>query len=137
MKQGWKERRNQVIRSILILVGVGMLYAFFTTVTGWRIPCVFHEITGWYCPGCGVTRMCLSLLHLDLATAYQCNQALMITAPILAVILCCLLYRYIRYGTCRVSRWVNGWMIILIVVYVVFGVVRNLPGMEHLQPPVI
>ena len=137
MKQGWKERRNQVLRSILILIGVGMLYAFFTTITGLRIPCVFHEITGWYCPGCGVTRMCLALLRLDLATAYQCNQAVILTSPILAGIASYMIYRYIRYDTRRTGRWINVMMVVLIVIYVAFGVVRNLPGMEYLCPPII
>ncbi len=28
-----------------------------------RMPCVFHAVTGFYCPGCGGTRAALALLH--------------------------------------------------------------------------
>ena len=27
-----------------------------------RIPCLFHELTGFYCPGCGGTRAVLALV---------------------------------------------------------------------------
>lgn len=32
---------------------------------GW--PCLFHFLTGWYCPGCGGTRAAIHLLHGDIA----------------------------------------------------------------------
>lgn len=35
------------------------------------IPCVFHELTGLYCPGCGGTRACKYLLHGDILKSLQ------------------------------------------------------------------
>ena len=31
----------------------------------YSIPCVFNLITGYYCPGCGITRMFISIYKLD------------------------------------------------------------------------
>lgn len=133
----WKFRRNNVIKSILTLCGVGMLYAFITTVTPFRIPCVIKETTGFYCPGCGMTRMCLALLRFDFVTAFRCNQLLFLMLPVIGGIVLLLLYRYIRYGTVRTGKALTGVLVVLIVLFVIFGVVRNLPGMERLQPPAV
>lgn len=34
------------------------------------IPCLFHEFTGLYCPGCGGTRAAIALLHGRLITSF-------------------------------------------------------------------
>ena len=93
MEKNWKNRRNEVIKGILILLGIGMLYALFSTITGLRIPCVVYALTGLYCPGCGVTRMCLSLLRFDFRTAFSCNQLLILSLPCLGGMVIYLLYR--------------------------------------------
>jgi hypothetical protein len=33
------------------------------------VPCPFHAMTGWWCPGCGLTRATHHLLRGDVATA--------------------------------------------------------------------
>ncbi len=137
MEKNWKNRRNEVIKGILILLGIGMLYAFFSILTGLRIPCVVHALTGLYCPGCGVTRMCLSLLRLDFQTAFSCNPLLFVTLPLLGGILAYILYRYIRYGDCRTGKAGTALLLTLIVLFLAFGILRNLPGMEALRPPKI
>lgn len=47
-------------------VAVIILYGIVHQMTGFQIekylpPCVFHELTGFYCPGCGGTRAVLAL----------------------------------------------------------------------------
>lgn len=44
---------------------IGMLYAVFIKITGISIPCLFREITGLKCPGCGITTFFMNLLFLS------------------------------------------------------------------------
>lgn len=46
-----------------------LVFAFYA----FDIPCVFRSVFGIQCPGCGMTRACLSLLHFDLKQAFAYN----------------------------------------------------------------
>lgn len=35
--------------------------------------CVFHKVTGFYCPGCGGTRAVIAMLKFDFITAFRYN----------------------------------------------------------------
>ena len=130
-----KNRIKNVCKSILILLGVGMLYALFIKITGWKIPCVFHEVTGLHCPGCGITRMCLALIRLDFSLAFQCNPLIFSLLPVFLLVAVYFLIRYIRWGTWQTGKWMNVLLVVVVVLLVAFGILRNLPGMEMLQPP--
>ncbi|GLC82568.1 DUF2752 domain-containing protein [Lacrimispora brassicae] len=40
-------------------------------IFGLGLPCLFHSLTGLYCPGCGGTRAIRSLLRGDLRMSFQ------------------------------------------------------------------
>lgn len=40
---------------------------------GLPVPCLFHAVTGFCCPGCGNTRAVLAVLALDFSAAFRCN----------------------------------------------------------------
>lgn len=46
--------------------------------------CLFRNITGWECPGCGMTRALVSLSRLDVVGAWHYNHAVVVVAPLLA-----------------------------------------------------
>ena len=76
---------NGIKRAVLVSI-IGLGYAFFVQKTGYAIPCLFYKITGFYCPGCGVSRMCLALLKGNIKSAFYANQMIMICIPILLFI---------------------------------------------------
>lgn len=115
-----------------VLLALGAAYAVFTTITGIGIPCVFHSVTGLKCPGCGVSRMIISLVHLDFAAAFHYNAALFVLIPVFLILAFSLICRYIRLGTQKLSRGQSITVIVMIVLLVLFGIVRNLPGFEYL-----
>jgi hypothetical protein len=51
-------------------------------------PClVSHFVEGW-CPGCGMTRAAIALLHGDLAAAWALNRLSLVVLPMLFWLYC-------------------------------------------------
>lgn len=51
--------------TIWTVLAVGVIYFCWLKVTGIGIPCIFRKITGWYCPGCGITTLILCISEQD------------------------------------------------------------------------
>ncbi|WP_138311696.1 MULTISPECIES: DUF2752 domain-containing protein [unclassified Clostridium] len=117
------------------LLGAGLFYAFICILAGHPlIPCLFHTVTGLYCPGCGVSRMCLSILSLDFASAFKANAAVFLLLPPGLVMALRMAVRYVRTGNTRPTQVQTCVFYVMVGVLLVFGVVRNLPGFEGLRP---
>lgn len=121
-----KERAVKVIKYICLLLVIGFAYAIFNMVTHIGIPCVFRLVTGYKCPGCGITHMCIALLQLDFVKAWQSNPAIFCMLPLAAIITLYSLYTYIKEGHMPNKRWYNVTIWLMVAILLVFGVVRNL-----------
>lgn len=124
-----KERIRKILTRIFFIVTAGAFYALFYARTGIGIPCPLRYFTGLKCPGCGVTRMCLSLLRGDFAAAWKYNAVLLCVLPFLLFLLCWIAYCYIKTGSVRYPRIVNILLYAIIIALLVFFVVRNIT--EH------
>ena len=58
---------NKIKKLILPLAIIAVIYLVFHLV---GIGCPIKFVTGISCPGCGMSRACLSLLRLDLTSAF-------------------------------------------------------------------
>jgi len=72
-----------------VLTGIGvplgiLFVAFVSFVLKKTPPCLFYELTGLLCPGCGTGRYLLSALHLDFYAAFRYNPLLFVSFPFLA-----------------------------------------------------
>ena len=120
-----KKRFFIAIKKYLIIFAVLFAYLIWIFVTDIKFPCLFHQLTGFQCSGCGMTRMCLSLLKLDFKSAFYYNPYIFVTSPI---ILACFLIpeiNYIRKGKYTISKFMCAVIIAELVGFVVFGILRN------------
>lgn len=122
-----KERCKRFLIYFGLFIAAGLLYALFIRATGLAIPCIFHKATGYLCPGCGLTRFCLSLLRLDFAGAWSSNQAFFILLPVIAAQFIIYITAYLRTGKTALSRGETAVVWCEIVFLLFFGIVRNLP----------
>ena len=89
------------------------------------IKCPIHEIFHVYCPGCGLTRMLLSLLKLDFYQAFRYNPLLFILLPFAIFLFIENIYSEYKKKKSIFKRIPNYIWYILIMILLTYGVVRN------------
>lgn len=105
---------------------IGLIaYYFLNKMIGLSIPCMFHELTDLYCPGCGITRMFFSLLKLDFYQAFRYNPLVF-----------CYLILYIIYKVFNI-KLTNRFSYVLLTIAILFGILRNIPAFSFLKPTML
>jgi Protein of unknown function (DUF2752). len=129
-----RERMKKLVCTMFLILVIGLLYILFWFKTGILLPCLFHKITGLYCPGCGVTRMCLSLLHMNFYQAFRYNAGVMVILPILILYGLKYVIMYLKGEQPHFSKVQNIILYLMIIWLVIFGVIRNIPWFSYLAP---
>jgi hypothetical protein len=123
LSPAWKSR---LYWSTSLTVG-GVLYLkVLSPAFNLSIPCPFHALTGLYCPGCGLTRVILSLMDFDIAQAFRFNPLIFLLLPM-----------YILYSVFRLKSYKKSSdyaMTVMVVLTLSFGLLRNLPMFSWLTP---
>lgn len=119
------------IRDIIVLIVIFLIYAVLIIRFDIGIPCVFYEITGLYCPGCGITRLCLSLFEGDIYQAFRYNPIIFIDLPILFILF--VLNIFLKNNK-NIKKITDVIIIFLATITIIFGVIRNIPIFSFLAP---
>lgn len=120
-----KKRFRETVLKYAIILLIGVAYLIFVRCTGIGIPCLFYEITGLKCVGCGISRMLVSLSRLDFVTAFQYNSFLFITGPFILLYLAICEVRYVFYGSAKMGKW-GIFLWVELVLAIVYAVLRNI-----------
>ena len=114
--------------------GAGAVVFFFNPSTHGFYPiCLFHKLTGWNCPGCGMTRSFYALLHGNFQTAARDNL-------LLVGLLAASLARGAWFGVKKLLRrpagqfWPEKILWPLLLIAAIFTVLRNVPAFSFLSP---
>jgi len=124
-----QERRYAIGVALLglILAMAVFLYLYDAAQSRLQFPCVFHELTGLYCPGCGSGRATHALLHGDILTALRYNVFAVVGLPLI-------LYSVTadaasafgtRWPRFRVSTWTSRAIVVGVAA---FTLLRNIPS---------
>lgn len=120
-------KSKRVLTPVMALLILGTIY-----LLGFRIPCVFYNTTTYLCPGCGITRMCEAILHLDFIAAFGYNQLCFALSLVLGPYFVYYLYMNIKG---RVYKEIpRGVTYIILGITILFWILRNLSGFEYLRP---
>ena len=99
------------------------------------VVCPFYALFDWNCPGCGGTRMAVSLLKLDFYQAFRYNPFVFITAPILAVVYIWQFIIYVKDN--RLLKYIDTFLVAYAVGLIAFGIIRNIDMFSWLAPTII
>lgn len=108
-----------------ITAAVGIIYFIWLKLGGVAVPCAFRLITGYKCPGCGITHVVMNLARLDFRGAFACNQAVCIFSVVWVVYGVCY-FTFLRKNE-KADRLVNTVLVnTTLVALILFGVARNI-----------
>ena len=124
--QGTEERRRAVGRLTARIVLLGLAYALFIQCTGLGIPCVFRLVTGYRCPGCGMTHAAMALIHGQPKTAFRENPLSLSVVPLLLLYGAYRAEVYIRSARTDFRKWEIVFLGVLWVGVLAFWLLRNL-----------
>ena len=116
-----KKRLQKTLVRCGVIFGIALAYLIFVLLTGIGIPCLINVTTGFKCVGCGISRMLISLVKLDFASAFKYNPFLFITGPIIIAYLVACEIKYILHGNRNMGKWeIILWVeLILAVAYMI------------------
>ena len=121
------ERRSRLYKTLIkyaVILSIGLIYLLITLSIGYGIPCPIYKLTGFKCPGCGLTRMAMAMVRLDFKSAFGYNPFLFVVGPFLIAYL---VYReaiYVMRGEPPSRAW-NVPLTALLIAAILFGVLRN------------
>lgn len=89
--------------------------------------CPLYSMTGYACPGCGLTRGFHALFHGDVVTALDFNALIPIWAVIFAYVFVSLVLLAVRGKGLPMWPTAPRFLWTFMIALLVFGVVRNIP----------
>ncbi|MFD0590313.1 DUF2752 domain-containing protein [Paenibacillus sp. GCM10027627] len=127
-----KEQINKhpTIAWVSIAAVGGLLYIkVWLPLTGVGVPCAIRELTGFYCPGCGITRAAQSLLEGELYQGLRYNALWLVLLPLYVL--------YVLARKKQLHKTSKAVFSIMIALAVLYGIMRNMPGYAWLAPVAI
>lgn len=120
----FKTRLRHLVLIFLVLTFISAIYLVIIYKTHFMIPCLFKKITGYSCPGCGITRLCLSILKFDFDSAKEYNLFLFYTLPF---VLFLIIYSIIAYlKSIKFNNIINILCVIYVILLLIWGIIRNI-----------
>lgn len=113
-------------KSLIVIIIFAVLYLVFSILFHPFIPCIINEVTGLYCPGCGVTRMLISIIKLDFYQAFRYNPLLFVSLPFALILIIDYLYSKFKKRKPMYEKIDNKIWIAMIIILIIYGIVRNI-----------
>jgi len=119
---------NRSFRILIVLAaGAGLLLYFFIEPKKDSIfpKCLFHEVTGFYCPGCGGQRSLHALLNGNFLLAIDYNILFILLLPFILYFMFVFITGKKYSGSSFIYK--PYFSLVIAIIVVSFWVLRNIP----------
>lgn len=127
--------KTRIIRVVIFLLLLLLIFIYINISTSFEFvfECPIKALTGYYCPGCGITRMFKSLFEGHIYRAFRYNPLvfLLLFAYFIYIILDVFFHKYITKLTNK------KMLIVLLIIIIIYGIMRNIPNFSFLAPTTI
>jgi Ca2+/Na+ antiporter len=120
---------TRAIRFSILIIAAGailLLYFFVEPKDGNLPKCFFNQLTGYYCPGCGVQRSFHSLLHGNVLSAMSFNLLFVLMLPLIFYFL----YQFLMGKKYTPGSFIYNkkFSIAIAALFICFWLLRNIPA---------
>lgn len=119
-----KRYKNLFFVSAIILFCLILYYFLYVNYPDFVLKCFFYELTGFKCPGCGITRMLSSFINFDFVNGSRKNLFLAITLPYVIFIIIYNIHLYLKNK--KSNKYINVSCYVYVVLLLIWGIVRNI-----------
>jgi hypothetical protein len=119
---------SRILRISIFIIAAGailLLYFFVEPKNGILPKCFFHELTGLYCPGCGVQRSFHALLNGHILTAIDYNLLFILFLPLIIYFI--LAFALDKKLPSSSFIYKSAFSFTVVIVVVSFWILRNIP----------
>lgn len=116
---------------IVIFSTVFILLFSYVFINFINIGCIYRKYFGFYCAGCGITRMIKSICSLEFYQAFRYNPLVFILLIVLLPYVIYSLVYYVLYGNFKISK---ALFIVLVVLLLGYTILRNIDCFSFLIP---
>lgn len=122
-----KKRLIKIIFLDSFIVIISLMYYFLNKYFNIGIPCLFYQITGLKCPGCGITRLIFSLIKLNFKQAFFYNPLVFILLPFIVFYIIYQEYLYITKKEDQIIKKIPSYIYyVLIIILIIYAIFRNI-----------
>ncbi len=134
MDKEQKTRLKRLLAGFFSIVAAGLIYYILIKIIGKGLDCPIKAVTGKFCPGCGITRMCMALIEGDIKSAVKYNLLLMSLIPVFLIFGPRRAYLYVKKGESEPDKTESIVICIVFVLTVAFWIMRNTEKFSFLAP---
>ena len=113
------------VKPIICILILGFLYLLFFQKFKFGMPCIFYKLTGYKCPGCGMTHAMAEIWEGNYISAMRYNALSLTVLPVVCIYL---FYRYVRQVLKKREDfyiWEYIMLLFLLIVTLGYGCIRN------------